>query len=114
MTKHKHKLLVGAILSAIGCLTMANQTWATPANPAFKDDKFYSCVYQSWNTYGRKEDEPIATKDTNLTDTQLAATTKLFCDSAVFDGITDVSGFEKLTGLEEAQIHNGSFSTIDL
>lgn len=115
MTNNKYnKYLAGASIAIAGAFAITSQTWATPVNTAFKDDKFYSCIYQSWNSYGRTESEPIANETTNLTDAQLAAITRLSCDSASFAGISDISGIEKLTGLTQIQMNGGTFTSIDL
>ena len=109
----KIKTIAISILSFVGVITLSNQTWAAPVNTAFKDDKFYNCVVGGYNSYGKDSTEPTATTETNLTDDQLAKITRIGCQQDSLDGITDISGIEKLTNVTNIIINKGAFTSAD-
>jgi len=79
--------------------------YATPANPSFKDDKFYKCVLSSYNS--------SLPETYNLTDQELSSIRGLFCESSDLSGAVDTTGIEKLTSLDYIGL-DGEFSSLDL
>lgn len=85
----------------------------TPSNPAFKDWNFYKCVINSYNG----SIFPGIPYTTNLTDEQLNTITSLDCNGNMAtdaDKITDVTGIEKLTQVNNVNLSNHKISTIDI
>ena len=75
----------------------------TPANDAFEDNDFYSCVVESYNN---QTGESRAYTD-DLTDKELEKITILDCG---YRNIESTSGIEKLTGLETLHF-GGNYNT---
>jgi len=82
-------------------------TYMAPANKAFNDDAFYNCVVDAYNSTNNKSVSSL----TSLTDAQLATIKKLTC---VENGISSVSGLEKLTELTELNLDNNEITSINL
>lgn len=100
----KKGLITGFILSFfVGCFTVS----AAPVNSNFNDDNFYGCVIASYND--EKSTEYDATH--NLTDSELASLNHLECADTE---ISDLKGFEKLTGLTELTLLTNGLTSIDL
>ena len=84
-----------------------------PANDAFEDNTFYSCVVDAYNSYNGTSK---AYTD-NLTDEELASITNLSCSGYNYsdnDRITSAKGVEKLTGLTSLYLSDNQLTSIDL
>ena len=84
-----------------------------PANDAFEDNTFYSCVVDAYNSANGTSK---AYTD-NLTDEELASITNLECKGWRYSydaKITSAKGVEKLTGLTSLYLDNNLFTNIDL
>lgn len=101
------KTYLGA-LTFIGVSLMGvGNVFAMPANPAFTDVTFYECVI---NSYNRRTGSSVSF-DTALTDAQLNRIDVFIC---VDEGIDNVTGIEKLTGVRDAYLHENDLTTVDL
>ena len=78
-----------------------------PANDAFEDNTFYSCVVDAYNNANGASK---AYTD-NLTDEELASITNLTC---AWKNIESAKGIEKLTGLTDLDLSGNSVKEIDL
>ena len=84
-----------------------------PANDAFEDNTFYSCVVDAYNNANGVSKAYTV----NLTDEELASITSLDCsgfDHSDNDKITSAKGVEKLTGLKRLTLHANKLTSIDL
>ena len=82
-----------------------------PANDAFEDNTFYSCVVDAYN--GDHKDNKKA-YNYDLTNEELASITFLTCHYSDDGKITSAKGVEKLTGLTALDLDNNLFTNIDL
>ena len=85
-----------------------------PANDAFEDNTFYSCVVDAYN--GDHQDNKKA-YNYDLTDEELASITNLECGGWRYsdsDMITSAKGIEKLTGLTTLVLYGNKLTKIDL
>ena len=87
-----------------------------PANDAFEDNAFYSCVIDNYNSINSASK---AYTD-NLTDEELASITSLGCSAWSYSSysddnkITSAKGIEKLTGLTSLELNSNQLTSIDL
>ena len=84
-----------------------------PANDAFEDNTFYSCVVDAYNNANGASK---AYTD-NLTDEELSSITSLTCQGYNYsdnDKITSAKGVEKLSGLTTLDLHGNNLTSIDL
>ena len=84
-----------------------------PANDAFEDNTFYSCVVDAYNS----DNGTSRAYTDNLTDEELAGITNLECKGWNYsdsDKITSAKGVEKLTGLTSLSIFENRLTSIDL
>lgn len=86
---------------------------AAPANPSFTDDNFYNCVVDSYN----KENNTNVSYTENLSNELLKTIKKLVCSGyqkSDEEKITNVSGIEKLSSLQEISLGWNNIETMDL
>ena len=85
-----------------------------PANDAFEDNTFYSCVVDAYN--GNHKDNKKA-YNYDLTNEELASITNLTCQGWNYsddDKITSAKGVEKLIGLTTLDLSSNQLASIDL
>ena len=85
-----------------------------PANDAFEDNTFYSCVVDTYNS--NHQDNKKSYTD-NLTDEELASITSLECGGWRYsdsDKITSAKGIEKLTKLTSLNLSSNQLTNIDV
>ena len=85
-----------------------------PANDAFEDNTFYSCVIDAYN--GDHQDNKKA-YNYDLTDKELTSITSLTCQGYNYsddDKITSAKGVEKLTRLTTLDLSSNQLASIDL
>ena len=77
-----------------------------PANKAFKDENFYNCVVDNYNS----ENNPNVAYSYSLSSTQLKKIKNLSCDNKK---ISNVSGLNSMTSLEYVGLGNNYVNLID-
>ena len=85
-----------------------------PANDAFEDNTFYSCVV---DTYNRDHQDNQKAYTDNLTDEELASINSLECQGRNYSDdakITSSKGVEKLTGLTLLDLGYNKLTSIDI
>ena len=85
-----------------------------PANDAFEDNTFYSCVVDAYN--GNHKDNKKA-YNYDLTNEELSSITNLTCQGWNYsddDKITSAKGVEKLIGLTTLDLSSNQLASIDL
>ena len=85
-----------------------------PANDAFEDNTFYSCVVDAYN--GNHKDNKKA-YNYDLTNEELSSITNLTCQGWNYsddDKITSAKGVEKLIGLTTLDLRSNQLASIDL
>ena len=80
---------------------------AKPANTAFKDDNFYKCVIDMYNSEQHKN----VSYDTNLSNEELAKIKYLSCRNK---GISDTSGIELLTSLINIKLDDNNITSFTI
>ena len=108
------KKIIGGVIIFTTMFFLPSIVNAAPANPAFTNDAFYSCVV---NAYNRENDTDYG-YDTNLTDEQLATIKELQCnnieDNINYPNLTNMTGVEKLTGLGYVSVIGTDLMSADL
>lgn len=108
------KKIIGGVIIFTAMFFLPSIVNAAPANPAFTNDAFYSCVV---NAYNRENDTDYG-YDTNLTDEQLATIKELQCnnieDNINYPNLTNMTGVEKLTGLGYVSVIGTDLMSADL
>ena len=108
------KKIIGGVIIFTAMFFLPSIVNAAPANPAFTNDAFYSCVV---NAYNRENDTDYG-YDTNLTDEQLATIKMLQCnnieDNINYPNLTNMTGVEKLIGLEHVAVRGTDLMSADL
>jgi len=92
---------------------IASKVFKTPANTAFKDDNFYKCVVDAYNSTNNAS----VAYTTKLTDAQLKTITRLNCenyDQPDTKKISDVTGIEKLLNLKWVYLDHNNIVKMDL
>lgn len=99
----KKKIATALVLCSFLAITKVQ---AQPVNTAFKDDRFYACVIDNFNS------ENGAAKDTtyNLSQQELETIEHLVCSN---EGITNITGIETMTALQTIDLSNNELATLE-
>ncbi|MBQ2639731.1 MAG: hypothetical protein IJF92_03110 [Bacilli bacterium] len=94
---------------------VASKLYKSPANSAFKDQNFYNCVVDEYNTDKSASGKVAYTYE--LSDEQLRTVNMLSCngsEKSEDQKISDTSGVEKLTNLKNLELISNNIRNIDL